>query len=100
EVHTMGARDNSTSRRDGFALHEIRVQGHLDDRWAQWVEGLTLSRESDGTTTLTGPLADQAALHGLLSRIRDLNVPIISVRCVGPDEKQDTMKVCIVGASG
>src|SRR5437762_630663 len=92
----MVAKDESTSRHDELALHEIRVQGHLDDRWAHWVEGLTLSRENDGTTTLTGPLADQAALHGLLNRIRDLNVPIVSVRRVGPDENRDTTMQPIV----
>ena len=84
----MRERDESTRRHNEPALHEIRVQGHLDDRWAHWAEGLTLMRESDGTTTLTGPLADQAALHGLLSRIRDLNVPIVSVRRVGADRKR------------
>jgi hypothetical protein len=85
-VHTVSAGDGSTRRRDELALHEVRVEGHLDDRWAQWVEGLTLARESDGTTTLTVPLADQAALHGLLNRIRDLNVPIVSVRRVRDDQ--------------
>ena len=79
----MGAQAGSTRRPDESALHEIRVQGHLGDRWAQWAEGLTLTREIDGTTTLTGLLADQAALHGLLDRIRDLNVTIVSVRRVG-----------------
>jgi hypothetical protein len=84
----MGGTADSTRRPDESALHEIRVQGHLGDRWAQWAEGLTLTRESDGTTTLTGPLADQAALHGLLDRIRDLNVTIVSVRRIGPDRKR------------
>ena len=65
-------------------IHEIRVQGRLDDRWVDWLEGVALTRENDGTTTLTGPLADQAALHGVLNTIRDLNLPIISVRRVYP----------------
>ena len=69
-------------------IHEIRVQGRLDDRWADWLEGLTLTRENDGTTTLTGPLADQAALHGVLNTIRDLNLPIVSVRRVYPDAER------------
>ncbi|MPZ99122.1 MAG: hypothetical protein GEU80_07240 [Dehalococcoidia bacterium] len=60
--------------------HEIRVEGHLDVRWADWVEGMAFTHEVDGTTTLTGPLADQAALHGVLNRMRDLGVPIVSVR--------------------
>ena len=96
----MGAQDSLTRRRGEAALHEIRLQGHLDDRWADWAEGLTLTRGTDGTTTLRGPIADQAALHGLLNRIRDLNVPIVSVRRVGPDGTRRAMKVCIVGASG
>ena len=66
-------------------IHEIRVQGHLDDRWVDWLEGLALTRENDGTTTLTGRLTDQAALHGVLNTIRDLNLPIVSVRRVYPD---------------
>src|SRR5712692_7258245 len=70
---------------DGFELHEIRVQGHLDERWSDWMEGLAVTRESDGTTTLTGPLADQAALHGVLNRIRDLALPIVSVRRLFPE---------------
>jgi len=65
-------------------IHEIRVQGRLDDRWVDWLEGLALTRENDGTTTLTGPLADQAALHSVLNTIRDLNLPIVSVRRVYP----------------
>ena len=86
----MGAEVSPTRRQHELALHEIRVQGHLDDRWAHWVAGLTLTRESDGTTTLTGLLADQAALHGLLNRIRDLNVPIVSVRRLGADGTRDS----------
>ena len=69
-------------------IHEIRVQGRLDDRWVDWLEGLALTRENDGSTTLTGPLADQAALHGVLNTIRDLNLPIISVRRVYPDAER------------
>ena len=69
-------------------IHEIRVQGRLDDRWVDWLEGLALTREDDGTTTLTGPLADQAALHGVLNTIRDLNLPIVSVRRIYPDAER------------
>ena len=81
-----------TQRHDESTLHEVRVHGHLDDRWTQWAEGLTFTHESDGTTTLTGPIADQAALHGLLNRIRDLNVPVVSVRRVdaGGENGQDS----------
>ena len=92
----MGTGDGSTRELSESVLHEIRVQGHLGDRWAQWAEGLTLARSRDGTTTLTVPLADQAALHGLLNRIRDLNVPIVSVRRVGAVGTRDTSPQALV----
>jgi hypothetical protein len=79
----MNATDDSTRRPHELEQHEIRVQGHLDERWAESLEGLTFTHESDGTTTLTGPIADQAALHGVLIRLRDLALPIVSVRRVG-----------------
>ncbi len=63
----------------------IRIKGHLDDRWADWFEGMTLTREDNGETLLTGPGIDQAALHGLLKKVRDLGMPLISVNCVEPD---------------
>ena len=62
--------------------YELRVDGHLDDHWSAWFAGSTVVRESDGSTTLRGHVADQAALHGLLGRIRDLGVPLLSVRAV------------------
>ena len=60
--------------------HEIRLKGHLNARWADWFDGLTLTQESDGTTLLSGPIVDQAALHGLLGKVRDLGLPLIAVR--------------------
>jgi hypothetical protein len=60
-------------------LYEIRIKGHLDDRWAEWFEGLTLTREDTGDTLLTGPVADQAALHGFLRTVRNLGLPLLSV---------------------
>jgi hypothetical protein len=64
--------------------YEIRVQGHLDARWAAWFDGLAIAHGSDCTTTIEGLVADQAALHGLLQRIRDLGLPLISVNHVAP----------------
>ena len=67
----------------GPSQYEIRVQGHLEARWAEWFDGLTLTRDEDGTTVLRGQLPDQAALHGALQRLRDLGVPLISVTDLG-----------------
>ena len=59
--------------------YEIRLQGHLEPRWATWFDGMTLSTEPDGSTALRGPVVDQSALHGVLARLRDLGVPLISL---------------------
>jgi hypothetical protein len=67
-------------------LYEIRVRGHLDARWADWFEGLTITLEEDGDTLLTGPVIDQAALHGLLKKVRDLGWPLVSVSPVEPGQ--------------
>lgn len=68
----------------GPADYELHVEGHLDDRWASWFDGLTLSAEADGTTVLRGSLVDQAALHGVLQRLRDLGLPLLFVTRVRP----------------
>jgi hypothetical protein len=62
------------------ATYEIVVEGHLDARWARWFEGMRLTHREDGTTRLHGPVADQAALHARLTRIRDMGVTLLSVR--------------------
>ena len=66
--------------------YEIRIKGHLDDRWADWFEGLTITREDNGETLLRGPVVDQAALHGLLRKVRDLGLPLVSVIQVEPGQ--------------
>jgi hypothetical protein len=68
--------------------YEIRLDGRLDPRWAAWFDGLTLTSDSDGTTALRGVVVDQAALHGLLQRLRDVGLPLISVTPL-PDNPQE-----------
>ncbi len=60
-------------------FYEIRIQGHLDEQWMTWFDGLTITLEENGDTLLSGPVADQAALHGLLRKVRDLGIPLVSV---------------------
>ena len=64
--------------------YDIRVEGHLDDHWAEWLGGLALTRNADGTTTLTGRLADQAQLYGVLAGLRDIGAALLSVESDGP----------------
>ncbi len=71
--------------------YEIRIKGHLDDRWADWFEGLTITREDNGETLLTGTVVDQAALHGLLRKVRDLGMPLLSVIHVKPEKSQNKL---------
>ena len=69
--------------------YEIRVQGRLDQRWSNWFDGLTLSYEGDDITLLRGPLVDEAALHGVLIKVRDLAVPLLSVSRMQDSKKND-----------
>jgi hypothetical protein len=79
-----------TPDRPEAGRYEIRLAGHLDAHWAAWFDGLTVSQESDGTTVISGPIADQAALHGVLQRVRDLGLPLVSVVRIEPIESQTT----------
>ena len=73
-----------TRRPDSPALYEVRLEGHLDEHWSTWFDGMAVTRADDGTTTLRGLLVDQAALHGLLAKVRDLGARLMSVEVV-PD---------------
>jgi hypothetical protein len=75
---------------DEAGRYEIRVKGHLASRWAAWFDGMSLTNESDGTTSIRGPVTDQAALHGLLQRLRDTGLPLISVTQLDPSSTQAT----------
>ncbi len=84
-MSTTGA---STEDHNVPGRYEIRLKGHLDDRWADWFDGLALTRDDD-TTLLSGPVVDQAALHGLLRRVRDLGLPLVSVIQVDPKQANE-----------
>ncbi len=85
----MSGRTGSDGNRHEAGRYEIRIKGHLDTRWAAWFDGLSLSLESDGTTIIRGPVVDQAALHGLLQRVRDVGLPLVSVTRVEPDGPEE-----------
>ncbi len=67
-------------------IYQIRIKGHLDSQWTDWFEGLSIMLEENGDTLLSGPVVDQAALHGLLKKVRDLGMPLVSVNQVQFDE--------------
>jgi hypothetical protein len=67
------------------ARYELRIQGVLDPRWSAWFEGLQVTSDQAGQTTIAGPVTDQAALHGLLAKVRDLGLELLSVRRIDPD---------------
>ena len=66
--------------------YEIRIKGHLDDQWADWFGGLSIRLEENGSTLLSGPVVDQSALYGLLKKVRDLGMALVSVNPVQPDQ--------------
>lgn len=76
---------DSTTDRNQPTIYQIRIKGHLGSRWTDWFEGLTITMEDNGDTLLSGPVVDQAALHGLLKKVRDLGIPLISVSPVDAD---------------
>jgi len=67
-------------------VYQIRIKGHLGPQWTDWFEGLTITLEENGNTLLSGPVADQAALYGLLRKVRDLGMPLLLVICVEPGQ--------------
>ncbi|MDQ0820996.1 hypothetical protein QFZ79_003368 [Arthrobacter sp. V4I6] len=74
--------------------YELRIRGHLDTCWADWFGGLVLTREGDGTTILCGPVVDQAALHGLLAKVRDIGATLISVNFIDAPSPHDEIHGC------
>ncbi|GAA0997717.1 hypothetical protein GCM10009563_20590 [Subtercola frigoramans] len=80
------ASNHSATHHSAMSAYEIRLEGQLDPRWSDWFEGFTLTNGADGCTTLTGTVVDQAALHGLLRRVRDLGVTLLSVNALAGEE--------------
>ena len=70
--------------------YEIRIVGHLDRKWSEWLYDLIITHECDGTSTLSGPLPDQTVLHSVLTRIRDMNLPLISVTPIEPNPQDES----------
>lgn len=81
----MDERRGSTDNRHDATPYEIRLKGHLDSSWADWLGGMSLTHAGDGTTVVAGPVADQAALHGLLQKLRDMGVTLIAVNEAAAD---------------
>jgi hypothetical protein len=67
-------------------IYQIRVRGHLSDAWAEWFDGLAIENLPNGESLLSGPVADKAALHGLLTKVRDLNLTLLAVALIEPEQ--------------
>lgn len=91
DIHNMPDEDNRGHDPNRPTIYEIRLRGHLGRQWQEWFMGLTIRLEEDGNTLLTGTVADQAALHGLLKKVRDLGIPLLGVNVAGSaDDDQPT----------
>jgi hypothetical protein len=82
----MANKRNPEADPSQFMVYQIRIKGHLGRQWTDWFGGMTITLEDNGETLLTGTVVDQSALHGLLKKVRDLGMPLISVIRVEPDE--------------
>lgn len=76
--------ENSNADWDKPVVYQLRIKGHLDSRWTAWFQGLEVALKESGETWLTGPVTDQAALHGLLKKLRDLGLTLVSVSPIDP----------------
>ena len=82
----MSSKTNSEIDPSQPMVYQIRIKGHLGRQWTDWFGGLTLTLEDNGETLLTGPVVDQAALYGVLRKVRDVAMPLLSVVCMKPDQ--------------
>jgi hypothetical protein len=87
------------SHADQPIVYQIRLKGHLSHQWTKWFEGLTITLEENGETLLTGTMVDQAALQGLLKKVRDLGLPLISVNRVNPNQADAPIVKPVFGAN-
>ncbi len=85
----MSDKQTFDEKHNQHQYYKIRLKGHLDGRWTDWFEGLTITLEDNGDTLLTGSVVDQAALHGLLKKVRDLGIPLLSVNLVQSQPKKE-----------
>jgi hypothetical protein len=83
---------NSKPNPEEPMIYQVRIKGHLDDQWSVWFENATITLEEDGDTLLTLPVIDQAALHGLLKKIRDLGMPLLSVNRIVSDQNNSSKR--------
>ena len=86
----MSNQHNRNVNPDETVIYQIRIKGHLGQQWADWFDGLTITLVDNGDTLLTGAVADQAALHGLLKKVRDLGMPLIAVRRIESDAAEQS----------
>ena len=84
----MSNTSDPTTNPSQSAIYQIKIMGQLDSQWTDWFEGLSITLEDNGDTLLIGPVVDQAALHGLLKKVRDLGMPLVSVCPLGPYDKK------------
>ena len=88
----MSSKRSPESDAGQLMVYQIRIKGHLSPQWVDWFEGLTITLEENGDTLLIGPVIDQAALHGILKKVRDLGMPLLSVNSVGPGRHTSDLK--------
>ena len=82
----MSNESNSSNEKAESLIYQIRIKGHLDRKWTDWFSGLSITSLNNGETLLTGPVLDQAALHGLLRKVRDVSLPLVAVIRVEPEQ--------------